>query len=69
MPKTYKCVCDVGDDSGVAYRATYIIDKDQVLRHMSINGLPVGSSVDEVLRLVKNFPYTDQYGEICPASW
>ena len=69
IAKNYKCLCEDPADAGVAYRATYIIDKNQVLRHYTISDLPVGRSVDEVLRLVKAFQYTDEYGEVCPASW
>lgn len=69
MARAYGCLCDVGDDAGVAYRATYIIDRNQVLRHVTISDLPVGRSIDEVLRLVKAFQYTDEYGEVCPAQW
>ena len=36
---------------------------------MSINDTPVGRNVDEVLRLVEAFIYTDEHGEVCPASW
>lgn len=31
--------------------------------------LPVGRSVDETLRLVQAFQYTDSHGEVCPAGW
>ena len=34
-----------------------------------MNDLPVGRSVDEVLRLVKAFKFTDEFGEVCPAGW
>lgn len=51
----YGCLIDHGDDEGVAYRATYIIDKEGILRHMSISDLPVGRNIDETLRLVKAF--------------
>ncbi|CAO0799395.1 unnamed protein product [Mucor circinelloides] len=33
------------------------------------NDLPVGRSVDEVLRLVEAFKFTDEHGEVCPANW
>jgi peroxiredoxin (alkyl hydroperoxide reductase subunit C) len=39
------------------------------LRHISISDLPVGRNVEETLRLVQAFQYTDKYGEVCPASW
>ena len=53
--RAYGVICDKGDEKGVAYRATFIIDKEGVLRHYSINDLPVGRNVDETLRLVKAF--------------
>ena len=69
LARAYGCLIDSGEDSGVAYRATYIIDANGILRHMSISDLPVGRNVDEVLRLVKAFQYTDEFGEVCPAQW
>jgi len=36
---------------------------------MTINDLPVGRDVDETLRLVKAFKFTDEHGEVCPAGW
>ncbi|CAD8204092.1 unnamed protein product [Paramecium octaurelia] len=56
-------------DFGVAFRGTFIVDKNGVLRHYSVNDLPVGRNVDETLRLVQAFQYTDEHGEVCPASW
>ena len=41
------------NDAGIAYRGSFIIDDKQVVRHLSINDLPVGRNVDEYLRLVK----------------
>jgi len=35
----------------------------QRLRQVTINDLPVGRSVDETLRLVQAFQFTDKYGE------
>ena len=36
---------------------------------MSYNDLPVGRNVDEYLRLVKAFKFTDENGEVCPSKW
>ncbi len=46
---------DVKLKNGVALRGTFIIDGKGILRHKSINDLPVGRNVDEVLRLVEAF--------------
>lgn len=34
-----------------------------ILRQITVNDLPVGRSVDEVLRLVKAFQFVDKHGE------
>ena len=70
ISREYGCLIE-GDDEevGVAMRATYIIDGKGILRHSSISDLPVGRNVDEVLRLVKGFQYTDEHGEVCPSGW
>ncbi|XP_077549039.1 peroxiredoxin 2-like [Haemaphysalis longicornis] len=57
------------EDEGVTFRGLFIIDGKGMLRQMTINDLPVGRSVDETLRLVQAFQYTDKYGEVCPANW
>ena len=60
---------DHSSDEGVHLRGTFIIDREGILRHISINDLPVGRNSKEILRLVKAFQYTDVYGEVCPESW
>lgn len=69
VSRVYKCLIQEGEDRGVALRATFIIDTNGVLRHMSYNDLPIGRNVDEVLRLVNAIKYTDENGEVCPAKW
>lgn len=49
--------------------ALFIIDGKGILRQITMNDLPVGRSVDETLRLVQAFQYTDDHGEVCPAGW
>jgi len=38
--------------AGVAMRATFIVDPDNVIRHVSVNDLLVGRNPDEVLRVL-----------------
>jgi peroxiredoxin 3 len=57
------------EGAGIALRGTFIIDSKGVLRHSSVNDLPVGRNVNETLRLVKAFQFTDKHGEVCPANW
>lgn len=57
------------NDDGVTFRGLFIIDGKGILRQVTINDLPVGRSVDETLRLVSAFQFTDKHGEVCPANW
>lgn len=57
------------EESGISFRGLFIIDGAQNLRQITVNDLPVGRSVDETLRLVQAFQYTDEHGEVCPANW
>lgn len=54
---------------GHSLRGLFIIDTKGILRQITMNDLPVGRSVDETLRLVQAFQYTDSHGEVCPAGW
>ena len=56
-------------DGGVTYRASYLMDKEGVVRHMVINDLPLGRNFDEVLRLVDALQFHEEHGEVCPAGW
>merc|ERR1711872_660769 len=69
---THKISKDYGvylEDAGHTLRGLFIIDGKGTLRQITMNDLPVGRSVDETLRLVQAFQYTDQHGEVCPAGW
>ncbi|OQR70784.1 peroxiredoxin 1-like, partial [Tropilaelaps mercedesae] len=57
------------DEDGIPFRGLYIIDDKGILRQITVNDLPVGRSVDEIVRLVQAFQFTDKHGEVCPANW
>lgn len=57
------------EKTGVAYRGLFIIDGHNMIRQVTINDLPVGRSVGEIIRLVQAFQFTDVHGEVCPANW
>ena len=56
-------------DDAISFRGTFIIDGKGVLRHTSVNDLPVGRNPDEYYRLVTAFQHFDTHGEVCPANW
>jgi alkyl hydroperoxide reductase subunit AhpC len=55
ISRDYGLLIEDGEDAGVAFRGTFIIDGNGVLRHICVSDLPVGRNVDETLRLVKAF--------------
>jgi len=57
------------DDAGVPLRALFIIDPKGNLRQITVNDLPVGRNVDEIIRLIKAFQFVEEHGEVCPANW
>lgn len=54
---------------GVAFRASFLIDKNGLVRHQVVNDLPLGRDVDEMLRMVDALQFHEQHGEVCPAGW
>ena len=53
----------------VSLRATFLIDEEGSIRHSTINDLPLGRNIDEMLRLVDALDHHNKHGEVCPAGW
>ena len=60
---------DVESAGGVAFRGAFLIDTNGVVRAQIVNDLPLGRSMDEILRLVDALQFTEEHGEVCPANW
>ena len=56
-------------EEGVALRASFLIDKNGVVRHQIVNDLPLGRNIDELLRMVDALQFHEEHGEVCPAQW
>lgn len=69
MSKDYGVLCEDGGDAGVSFRGIFIIDPKQNVRQITINDLQVGRNVDETLRLLQAFQYTERYGDVMPCGW
>ena len=50
--------------NGVALRATFIVDPDNIIQHVTVNNLDVGRSPEETLRILDAL----QTGELCPCN-
>lgn len=55
--------------AGVAFRASFLIDKSGIVQHQVVNNLPLGRNVDEMLRMVDALQHYEKSGEVCPAGW
>ncbi|EIM74867.1 alkyl hydroperoxide reductase/ thiol specific antioxidant/ mal allergen [Nitritalea halalkaliphila LW7] len=53
----------------IAYRGTFLIDKEGIVRHETINFFPLGRNIDEMIRLVDAWHHVEKFGEVCPAGW
>lgn len=56
-------------EAGVALRGAFIIDTQSVVRSQIVNDLPLGRSMDELIRLFDALQYHENHGEVCPAGW
>lgn len=50
--------------AGAALRATFIVDPDNVIQHVTVNNLNVGRSPEETLRILDSL----QSGDLCPCN-
>lgn len=59
----------LNEESGIAYRGLFLIDRDSIIRHQSINDLPLGRNIAETLRMLEALQHVELHGEVCPANW
>ena len=60
---------DVESAGGVAFRGSFLIDKNGVVRHQVVNDLPLGRNIDEMIRMIDALQFHEEHGEVCPAGW
>lgn len=56
-------------DGDVALRGVFIIDPDGMVQSGTVNNLPVGRNLDEVLRTLQGYQFVKSSGDVCPANW
>lgn len=77
---TYPLISDVGGElsrlygvldsvSGLSFRGSFLIDKEGIVRHLVVNDLPLGRSIDEEMRVLEALIFFEQHGLVCPANW
>lgn len=56
-------------DESVALRGLFLIDREGIVRHSTINDLPLGRNIDEAIRMVDALKFHEMNGDVCPANW
>jgi peroxiredoxin (alkyl hydroperoxide reductase subunit C) len=57
------------EGGGVAYRGSFLVDKEGIVRHQVVNDLPLGRNLDEMIRITEALQFHEAHGEVCPANW
>ncbi len=58
------------DADGLAYRGTFVINPDGMIKTMEVHSNEIARDVSETLRKLKAAQYTASHpGEVCPAKW
>ncbi|AXY67303.1 peroxiredoxin [Thermosynechococcus sp. JY1334] len=70
LKKEISTAYNVLTEEGVALRGLFIIDKEGIIQHATINNLAFGRNVDETLRVLQAIQYVQAHpDEVCPAGW
>ena len=67
MALAYNVLSD--DEDKVALRGLFILDRDNIVQHMTINNLGIGRNTEEVIRVLSALQHHEQHGDVCPANW
>jgi peroxiredoxin (alkyl hydroperoxide reductase subunit C) len=59
----------VFEGAPIAFRGTFLINKEGVVMHEDIKFFPIGRNVDEQLRTLDAIIHNEKFGEVCPANW
>ncbi|MCA9724752.1 MAG: redoxin domain-containing protein, partial [Kurthia sp.] len=58
------------EETGLAQRATFLIDPDGVVQTMEINNDGIGRNASQLIDKIKAANYVRNHpGEVCPAKW
>lgn len=57
------------EESGMALRGLFILDKDNIVQAAIIHNMPLGRNIDEALRILDALQFHEKNGQVCPANW
>jgi peroxiredoxin (alkyl hydroperoxide reductase subunit C) len=66
ISRQYGVLCE---EQGIAFRGVFLIDKNNILQFFSVNNLPLGRNISEIIRLVDALLHVEKHGMVCPVNW
>ena len=58
------------EDEGLAYRGTFLVDPEGLIKLCAIQDNSIGRNADELVRKIKAAQFVASHpGEVCPAKW
>ena len=58
------------EDEGVAYRGTFVVNPQGLIKLVEMQDNSIGRNADELVRKVKAAQFVESHpGEVCPAKW
>ncbi len=57
------------EETTFALRGTFLIDKEGMVQSQTVNNLPLGRNIDELLRMFDAVEFLATSGMVCPAGW
>ena len=70
LAKDFGVYIDEGDDKGLAYRGTFLVNPEGEIKLAEMHDNGIGRNADELLRKTKAAQYIrENPDEVCPAKW
>lgn len=67
LARFFEVMCE---ETGTAYRGTFIIDPEGVVQAYTVNNMAIGRNGEEALRTLKAAQFVSEHGDkVCPAHW
>jgi len=60
---------DVLVNDSISLRATFFLDEKGVIRYQSVQDLPLGRNIAEILRIIDSLIQYQETGHVIPAGW
>lgn len=69
MKRTISQSYNVLLEDETALRGLFLIDREGIIRHATLNDDSLGRNVKEALRTLDALRHHDEHGHVCPANW